>query len=84
MAAIMEGVEGCPTEAVRNDGDLHDWNQEPIIDWNERLRRYGYDVDFEIAVPVVPFEDTAEEERIAMSKWMGENKKAWWKRLFHG
>ena len=82
VAAVMEGVEGCPTEAVRSDGDQHDWDREPIIDWNTSLRRFDHDVHFEVAVPVIPYEETVEEERLAMERWKAENKKPWWKKLF--
>ncbi|MBK1884737.1 ferredoxin [Luteolibacter pohnpeiensis] len=75
VAAIMEGVEGCPTEAVRNDGDQHDWDREPIIDWAASLGRFDYEASFETAAPVIPYEQTLEEERLAMEKWKAENEK---------
>jgi ferredoxin len=81
VAAVMEGVEGCPTEAVRKDGDQYDWSQEPIIDWNAALGRFDYEVNFEMSVPVIPYEVTQEEERVAMEKWRKENKRPWWKKL---
>ncbi|MAS93998.1 MAG: hypothetical protein CMO55_12455 [Verrucomicrobiales bacterium] len=37
MAAVLLGVEGCPTGAVRQDGDTYDWEKEPIINWNSLL-----------------------------------------------
>ena len=35
------GVQGCPTEAVGNNGDKFDWKNEPIYDWNEAYRGHG-------------------------------------------
>lgn len=81
VAAVMEGVDGCPTGAVRNDGDQHDWSREPMIDWNAALRRFDCVTDFEVSVPVIPYEVTQEEERLAMEKLRAENKKPWWKKL---
>jgi ferredoxin len=43
IAACEEGVGGCPTEAVGNDGDKYDWRTTPIRDWttySESLRPY--------------------------------------------
>lgn len=80
-AAVMEGVDGCPTNAVRNDGDQFDWSQEPIIDWNAALGRFDYEVNFEVSVPVIPYEVTREEERLAMEKSRAENRNPWWKKL---
>ncbi|MBX3342656.1 MAG: ferredoxin [Nitrospira sp.] len=34
VAAVEDGVVGCPTNALGNDGDLFDWENEPIYDWN--------------------------------------------------
>jgi ferredoxin len=86
VALVMEGVGGCPTQAVRDDGDQHDWNADPIMDWNASLRRFGHEAEFEASVPVIPYEVTLEEERIAMEKWRAENEEkkrnSWWKRLF--
>lgn len=33
VAACEEGVGGCPTAAVGNDGDHFDWRTTPIRDW---------------------------------------------------
>lgn len=41
IAACEEGVGGCPTEAVGDDGDRYDWRTTPIYDWttcSESLR----------------------------------------------
>jgi ferredoxin len=81
VAAVMEGVDGCPTSAVRNDGDQYDWSREPIIDWNAALCRFDYEVNFEVSVPVIPYEVTKEEERLAMEKPIAENRNPWWKKL---
>lgn len=72
----MEGVEGCPTEAVRDDGDQHDWERDPIIDWSASLRRFDHEANFEVTVPVIPYEHTVEEERLALEKWKAENKES--------
>lgn len=81
VAAVMEGVDGCPTNAVRNDGDQFDWSREPIIDWNAVLGRMDREVNFEVSVPVIPCEITKEEERLAMEKSRAESKSSWWKKL---
>jgi len=82
VAAVTEGVEGCPTLAVRTDGDQHDWNSDPIIDWVALLKRFDHEASFDVTVPVISYEDTLEEERLAIKKWKAENKKPWWKGLF--
>lgn len=43
VAACEEGVQGCPTEAVGNDGDSHSWAEPLSHDWiaySEKLRPY--------------------------------------------
>jgi ferredoxin len=37
IAACEMGVQGCPTEAVGNDGDRYDWQTTPIRDWTTYL-----------------------------------------------
>ena len=37
------GVQGCPTDAVGNNGDNFDWKSEPIYDWNTA---YDHKIDF--------------------------------------
>jgi ferredoxin len=34
IASCEEGVEGCPTSAVGNDGESFDWQATPIRDWS--------------------------------------------------
>ena len=55
---LREGVEGCPMGSVRDDGDQYDWTREPMTDWNERMRRGGHDIQFEVTVPIVPLEES--------------------------
>ena len=41
IALCEESREGCPMEAIGNDGDQHDWQSTPIRDWarfSEKLR----------------------------------------------
>jgi ferredoxin len=45
VGLIDEGVQGCPTEAVRNDGDQHDWATAPIYDWNALYAKRGIRFD---------------------------------------
>lgn len=47
IAGCEAGVGGCPTEAVGNDGDKHDWDKTPIYDWNEAYAKYP-DIRFDI------------------------------------
>jgi ferredoxin len=75
VAAIMEGVEGCPTDAVGNDGDNFDWSSEPITDWNAISARWNSEVIFDISNPLAPDETTQKE---AMSELQ---QKPWWKRI---
>lgn len=82
VAAVMKGARGCPTQAVRDDGDQHDWNREPIIDWNTALHRFGHEADFKLTVPVIPYEATLEEERPGANEAEQESKQPWWKKLF--
>jgi ferredoxin len=63
IASVEEGVAGCPTEAVANDGDQFDWNFTPIFDWNALLRKHNTDVHFDLHAPLLR-EDT---------------KRPWWK-----
>jgi ferredoxin len=81
VAATMEGVDGCPTNAVRSDGDQFDWSREPIIDWNAALGRFDCEVNFEISVPVIPHKETKDEERLAMENSQDGNPSPWWKKL---
>ena len=82
IAGLMEGVEGCPTDAVGADGDEHDWETEPIRDWNALAETWNTDVSFDVSVPVIPYQESLEQERVPMEKWKEENKKPWWRRLF--
>lgn len=84
IAAVMEGVEGCPTEAVRDDGSRYDWATEPIIDWNEVMKRFDYDVHFDLITPVIPYKETLkEEQRVTQEAIAGcEAREPWWKRVF--
>ena len=68
VASIMEGVEGCPTEAVGSDGDKFDWSTEPITDWNETAARWNPAVTFEISIPIIPAKPS-------------KPSKPWWKRV---
>jgi len=82
IAAVMEGVDGCPTHGVGADGDQYDWDSAPIIDWTAALRRFDYDVTFEITLPIIPYAETLEEERVEMERWRAENKTSLWGKLF--
>lgn len=81
LVAIEKGLNGCPTEAVWNNGDQYDWSKEPIIDWNSALSHFGNEVHFELDVPVIPHEVTLEEDRLARIQWLAERRKPWWKRF---
>ncbi len=49
---LEEGVVGCPTGGVGNDGDQFDWNTTPIYDWNTAYA--GPDgIRFEIRAPLL-------------------------------
>src|SRR5258708_4508282 len=52
IAGIEQGVGGCPTEAVGNDGDQFDWDTTPIFDWNERYQKYP-EIRFDIRAPLL-------------------------------
>ncbi|MGZ4973631.1 MAG: ferredoxin [Limisphaerales bacterium] len=54
VAALEEGVRGCPTEAVGNDGDQFNWDTTPIIDWNAQYAKLG--IHFDIRAPILPRE----------------------------
>ncbi len=63
IAACMDGVRGCPTEAVGSDGDRFDWQTTPIIDWNALSGLYHPEpLKFDISAPVIPYHETREEE----------------------
>ena len=51
VARVEEGVGGCPTEAVGNDGDRFDWNTTPILDWNAMYAKHG--LEFDIRAPIL-------------------------------
>ncbi len=61
VAGVEEGVGGCPTEAVGNDGDRFDWDAAPIYDWNSLYQKYP-DIRFEIRAPIL-------RERLRRSWW---------------
>jgi len=63
IAAVEEGVAGCPTAGVSNDGDRFDWNETPIRDWTAHYKKQGLDICFDIRAPLLP-----EKQR-----------RAWWK-----
>ncbi len=71
---LMEGVRGCPTEAVGNDGDKFDWQTTPIKDWNALARHWNEDVSFDLTQPVVPEEETERKLREAMAAWRASQK----------
>jgi len=51
VRALEEGgVGGCPTEAVGNNGDKHDWRTEPIYNWNALYKKHG--IQFELTAPI--------------------------------
>lgn len=52
IAAVEEGVRGCPTEAVANDGDKFNWETTPIYDWNALYADRG--IQFDIRAPIAP------------------------------
>lgn len=79
---VQEGVEGCPTGGVGEDGDRFDWTSEPIMDWNEHMQRWDHKVRFDLEVPVVSYEEILAEDRAAMRKWRTENTPSLWRRLF--
>lgn len=72
VAALMEGVEGCPLDGVGADGDLFNWDTEPIKDWNAVAERWNQDISFEVDVPVI--QKVAMEGKVEACPW--------WKRLF--
>ncbi|MGJ8674299.1 ferredoxin [Rubritalea sp.] len=61
--AVMEGVQGCPTNGVLDDGDSHDWHSAPIIDWCVLLSRYSYEAHFNLPNPIIPYDETLREEK---------------------
>ena len=64
IAACMEGVQGCPTDAVGDDGDRYDWKTTPIVDWNTISRLYGDEtVEFDLSSPVIPYSETLSEDK---------------------
>jgi len=64
VGACEAGVGGCPTEAVGNEGDKHDWEKTPIYDWNALYERHWKqsDIHFDIHAPL-----------------LGKPKRPWWK-----
>ena len=46
VALCMEGAEGCPTSAVGNTGDQHDWDSLPPTRWGKDGMRQGEPIDF--------------------------------------
>lgn len=64
VAACMEGVHGCPTEAVGCDGDRYNWLTTPIIDWHSISKLYGHtSIKFDISAPNIPYAETLVEEK---------------------
>ncbi|MAS93999.1 MAG: hypothetical protein CMO55_12460 [Verrucomicrobiales bacterium] len=82
VAAVKQGIHACPMHAVQHDGDRHDWDCEPIIDWNAALHRFGHEADFDLDVPVIPYEQTLEQERPGCEDTQPESKHYWWQKLF--
>lgn len=52
VAAVEQGVEGCPTEGVCSDGDQFDWETTPIYDWNGLYAKYP-DIRFDLCAPLL-------------------------------
>ena len=52
IASVEEGVGGCPTAAVGNDGDRFDWDKTPIYDWNAHYQNDS-DIHFDIRAPIL-------------------------------
>lgn len=65
IAGVEEGVAGCPTEAVGNDGDQFDWDTTPIYDWNALYKKEG--IHFDVRAPLLQ-EDTPKR-----------TKRPWWR-----
>jgi ferredoxin len=61
IAAVEEGVGGCPTEAVGTDGDRFDWETTPMFDWNALFKKYP-DLRFEIRAPLLRENQTGESQ----------------------
>jgi len=53
VAAVEEGVAGCPTQGVSNDGNKFDWDKTPIYDWNALFKKEGNDLRFDIRAPLI-------------------------------
>src|SRR5438270_2678835 len=68
IAGVEEGVAGCPTEAVGNDGDRFDWDTTPIFDWNAHYAKYP-EPRFEIRAPLAPQNPTRKPERSWWRLW---------------
>ena len=59
----MEGVQGCPTDAVGDDGGQYDWKTTPIVDWNTISRLYGDEsVEFDLTSPIIPYSETLSKD----------------------
>ena len=70
ISACMEGVQGCPTEAVGADGDQYDWQTTPIIDWHTISGLYDRTtVEFDIIAPIIPYSETLAEEERDRAAW---------------
>ena len=54
MVEVREALDGCPHAAVRDDGDRHDWDKEPILDWNAIAVKGGHGSIFDIKTPLIP------------------------------
>ena len=65
IARVEEGVGGCPTEGVGNDGDNFNWETTPIFDWNAQYSKAG--IHFDIRSPLI----------VETKSATGKNR--WWK-----
>jgi len=68
IAGVEEGVAGCPTEAVGNDGDRFDWDTTPIFDWNAFYAK-SPELRFELRAPLLPPKPPHKPERSWWRLW---------------
>src|ERR1700749_4099908 len=46
----QKAMDGCPTNAIGNDGDAHDWDSSPIMAWDNLIEGE----ELKLKSPVVP------------------------------
>jgi ferredoxin len=54
---VTEALEACPTQAIHGDGGAHDWQLDPILDWNMYFQAQELNTYFNLPSNILSYEN---------------------------